>query len=106
MATLFKPEWERRDFVFRDWQPEESWCSLDTPDRHSARQIQQLFWEQAQGRIRAELDEWTRDGWELLEFAGPAAIKLRKSEQLDFEVDPSDVVLWLMTCGLGLLVHL
>ena len=100
------PDWEYTNFSFQQWQPQEIWSGLTDLDRYTAPLARQFFWQGSQDRIKAELEKWESEGWEPVDDIGPEAIKLRKSELVDRTIDFSDIVLWISTLGVALIVRL
>ncbi len=99
-------QWEYAEFVFSDWQPPHSWVCLVSQDQLAAPVACDFLWQVFEQQIRDELQEWQQQGWEYLAEVSPKALELRRTEFVGSAIDPSDVVLWIVTLGFGLLVHL
>ena len=105
-TALCWPDWEYTNFTYQQWQPQDIWSSLTDLDRYTAPLARQFFWQESQDSIMAELEKWESEGWEPVEVIGPEAIKLRKSEQVEKTIDFAELVLWVSTFGVALLVRL
>src|SRR5215510_12877952 len=97
--ALRNRDWEYRYFAYQAWQPDEVWCSLTSPEQFTAPQARRFFWQKAAKRILTDLQSLIDDGWQPVEAVGPDALKIRKSERIEFGIDPSDVFLWFLTLG-------
>ena len=53
-----------------------------------------------------EVNQLEMDGWVLADELGSEAIKLRKTQKIEFGVQASDVLLWFMTLGVALVIQL
>lgn len=51
------------------------------------------------------LGDWQADGWEPLDQIGPDAIRLQRTEYVKSTPDFSDVLLWIMTFGVALVIQ-
>ena len=98
-------QWSYTDFVFTEWG-DGVWTSSITQENVLTPLARQYFWETYQTRILAELNEWQQHGWSLAEKAGPEAITLTRAERRDSDVDPSEILVWIMTLGIALVLRL
>ena len=63
--------WEYQDFVFRAWEPEDTWSCVTYRGNNWADDARQYFWETARERIAADLQGWYDQRWEALEAKKP-----------------------------------
>ncbi|HVO41267.1 MAG TPA: hypothetical protein VMT34_01530 [Aggregatilineales bacterium] len=99
-------EWEYAYFTYREWTPHESWGSVYAPGGDAAPLARNFFWDNHRDNIVAEVRQWRLQGWEPLDNVDAQAIKLRPTDFITRSVDPVDVLLWLMTFGIALIVQL
>ncbi|MEP7287305.1 MAG: hypothetical protein ABI947_16235 [Chloroflexota bacterium] len=99
-------DWEYEDFVFQKWHPGESWMGLEFDKHEASAYVRSYLWNTFEDRITAELQTWRNQGWELAGEVGPAALQLQRTATVDTSIDAADVVLWIATAGLALIVQI
>ncbi len=104
--VLRNSDWDYTYFTYQAWQPDEVWCSLTNNEHLTAPQARRFFWQRAEQRILADLRPLIEQGWQPVEAIGPDSLKVRRSENVQLGIDPSDVLLWFMTLGLALVIQL
>src|SRR5579859_1682349 len=103
-ANGLEIEWVYHNFVFSTFEPKKNWVSLSYQDRYLYPLARQFFWHDYVTQIRAEILRWEALGWEPVEHISVAALKLQRREYIDSSISMSDIVLWIATLGLALLV--
>src|SRR5664279_601063 len=101
---ILKPEYT--NFTLRGWDANESWTSLAGNRSLTESQARDYFWDKVKESVQDQLSRLRAEGWEVIDPIGPQAIKLRKSQQIDFSIDPSDIFLGIMTLGIALAIQL
>ncbi len=69
-------QWEYRDFVYKGWQPGETWARLGSGG-YTEPGARLYFWQNRQQAILAELQKWLDQGWEPVSEVGPGGFALR-----------------------------
>jgi hypothetical protein len=98
--------WHYQHFRYTDWEPRSTWVSLAYKNSYTDPLARQFFWQQFEAQIRTELEHWQKRGWEPIEAISPSAFELRSQERIDARIDMIDVIIWIATLGLALLVTL
>ena len=106
MTAISPSIWEYRDFTYRQWRSDEIWCSLAGAEKGSDQQARAFIWKQAHERIEATIAQWRAEGWEPAEPVGPEAITFHTFTQNSFSFSLADVVMWVLTFGVGLIMQL
>ena len=99
-------EWECRSLIYNTWKPAKPWVSLSYESQYVYPLARQAFWEEYEPYIRAEIQRWQALGWEPAELISPTGLQLQCREYTEQGISASDVVLWIATLGLALLVTL
>jgi hypothetical protein len=101
---------EQTTFIYEDWPPPRNWVSLATTNRfediYLANQAKQHFWRSAEPDIQARLDALKQEGWTPAEAVNRDHIRLRKTEWVSKRPALEDVILWVMTLGIALIVQI
>src|SRR5262249_488589 len=106
MNTPNKPDSIYKSFTYESWQPGDGWSALVDDERYLVPLAREAVWNSHQERILSELQGWIASGWEPVDDVGPSAIRLSKSQELSPKVSLIDVFFWIVTLGVGLLIHL
>ncbi|MEP7289285.1 MAG: hypothetical protein ABI947_26330 [Chloroflexota bacterium] len=99
-------KWEYRYFVYTTFEPHSTWVTLAGHESYTAALARQFFWENFKEQILTELDQRQNEGWEILDEVVPTALQIRQSVQIETGIEPADVVLWIITLGVALLLQL
>lgn len=105
-ANLAEIEWECRSLIYSTWKPSKPWVSLSYESQYVYPLALRAFWEEYEAQIRAEILRWQALGWEPAEPIAPSGLHLQRREYTEQGIGASDVVLWIATLGLALLVTL
>ena|SRR5579859_3602798 len=105
-ANVLEKEWVYHNLVFSTFEPKKNWVSLAYDDQYIYPLAHEFFWHDYVPQIRAEILRWQELGWEPAEHISPASLKLRHREYIDCSISVIDVVMWIATFGLALLVTL
>jgi hypothetical protein len=101
---------EQTTFIYEDWPPPKNWVSQATANRfediYLANQARQHFWSSAELDIQARLDAMRQEGWSPAEAVNRDNIRLHKTEWVSRRPTFEDVVLWVMTLGIALIIQL
>src|SRR5258708_11928992 len=103
-ANLAEIEWECRSLVYSTWKPGKTWVSLSYESEYVYPLAHQALWEEYEAQIRAEIRRWQARGWEPAEPISLSGLQLQCREYTEQGIGASDVVLWIATLGLALLV--
>jgi hypothetical protein len=96
--------WHYQHFRYKGWEPRSTWVSLAYQNTYTDPLARQFFWQKFEPQIRTELEHWQKSGWEPIEAISPSALELHSRELIDARIDMIDVILWIATLGLALLV--
>ncbi len=99
-------DWEYREFIYQEWQPDQVWITLGGNNPRTAAYARSLLWERVQDSVTYELRRWLGEGWEPVDEIGSHALSICAAETAGPRVDGSDVALWLLTGGIALLMRL
>jgi hypothetical protein len=99
-------KWEYRDLVYSAWEAADTWTCLTGNNHYAIRLAQDFFWQSHQDKIMALVTEWTKLGWEPIEEINAAHIKVSHTEHTESRIDEADVLSWILTFGLGLVIQL
>lgn len=105
-ATLMKKKWEYREFVYQEWTLDSRWVSLVSDERYTLPLALDFFWQIYQRQILCELLRWHDEGWEPLEEPVVGDLRLRRTEAVTSGIGPSDILLWVVTFGIALLLQI
>jgi hypothetical protein len=105
-ATPVKKKWEYREFVYQQWILDRDWVCLASNEGNTTPLALDFFWKTYQQSILSELWKWCDEGWEPLEEPGVHSLKLRWTEKVSPGIDPSDIILWITTFGIALLLQI
>jgi len=97
---------EYTNFILSVWTSDESWVALVGDQKLAESQARDHFWRNIADRVSTELNTLENEGWQPVEPVGPQALKLRRSQSIEFSVNPADVMLWFMTLGIAFILQL
>src|SRR4051794_32628565 len=103
--ALKRKHWEYQEFVYHQWTLDRAWISLVSDESYLLPLALEFFWETYRERILNEVVKWQDDGWEPAQELGAQGFKLSWTES-SAGLDPTDVILWIVTFGLGLLLQI
>jgi hypothetical protein len=103
-ANLAEIEWECRSLIYSTWEPRKTWVSLSYQSQYVYPLARQALWEEYEAQVRAEILRWQALGWEPAEPISSSGLVLLCREYTEQRIGASDVVLWIATLGLALLV--
>jgi hypothetical protein len=106
MHTPDNFDWVYEPFTYQSWQPGDAWSALVDEEHYLLPLARALFWKNHQEKILSEIRQWTANGWEPMNDVGPSSIEVCKSQETDSRVGLIDVFFWILTLGVGLLIHL
>jgi hypothetical protein len=91
-----------KDYVHA-FRPNQIWYRIGLGEGPSS--ARQYFWDEYQNTLLRELQDEYEQGWEPITEVGPSAFKIR-SYQKNAPLDFSDLVMWIVTLGFGLLMQI
>lgn len=103
--TSIDRRWEFQDYVYRGWRPGDIYSCVTYKGKSWIGEARELFWDIAEEKINAELQNWRDAGWDTLGEAGPDAIVVTQEEQRDNDSQVADVFLWIMTLGIAFVLQ-
>ena len=71
-------EWEYKDFIYKGWQPGDTWVSISGSNSYTIPGARLYFWQGSQQTILSELQKWLDQGWEPVGEIGPGGIALHQ----------------------------
>lgn len=104
-TALKKKKAEYHEFVYRQWTLDQTWVCLANGEHTTLSPARDFFWQTYRPQILDELQKWHDDGWEVAEEPGAKNFRLRSVESVNNAIDPSDILLWIMTLGIALLMR-
>jgi hypothetical protein len=99
-------DWTYTPLIYQDWQPGDAWSALVDDEHYLLPLAREAFWNHHRERILSALQTWTASGWEPVDEVGPASIQVCKSQELGARITLIDVFFWVLTLGIGLVIHL
>jgi hypothetical protein len=93
-------------FVFDAWGVAPQWASRVVKGCPLEPQVRGYYWGLYHEQIQRELQGWLAQGYQVEGTIGAEAIKVYLVRQTKITVDMIDVILWVATFGLALLIHL
>jgi len=93
-------------FVCDMWKSQDKWISLINDSYDLEPLARNYFWQVHQNYILDGIREYQQQGYEVEGEIGSVSIKLHRTEQVETNLNFVDVILWIMTFGLFLLVQL
>jgi hypothetical protein len=104
--TLKRKKWEHREFIFDQWTLDRQWTILATDEVYILPLALDFFWQVYQQLILDELLKWQGDGWQPIKEPDAQALKLSWSQSTSTGIDPSDVIMWIATFGIALVLQI